>query len=78
MQTVLYTLCICLTVQIAGDERWASSARDALKEKCMEEIQRNVSLDSSLTNRIQDTVCPSDCSMHGHCVHGEGCGCVAI
>ena len=58
-------------MQITGNTSWSSSARDAMKEQCLEEIQKNGSLPNDVASHIEQSICINDCSMHGKCVNSE-------
>ena len=57
--------------QITGAKRWAPSARSALNEQCLEEIQRNSSIPDDVANQIEGAICVNSCSGNGDCVKGE-------
>lgn len=61
----------CGIFQITGNTSWADSARDAMKEQCLEEVQRNSSLPKDLADQISNSMCINDCSGHGECVNGK-------
>jgi len=57
-------------VQITGNTSWADSARDAMKEQCREEAQKNTTLPRHLVDQVVNSMCINDCSNHGQCVNG--------
>jgi hypothetical protein len=61
-------------IKITGNKSWADSARDAMKEQCREEAQKNVSLPRHIVDRVVNELCINDCSLHGTCVNGS-CQC---
>lgn len=46
------------------------SARDAIKEQCREELQKNSSISKAVRDRLNSALCLRDCNNHGHCVNG--------
>ncbi|KAK2187655.1 hypothetical protein NP493_158g03012 [Ridgeia piscesae] len=61
-------------IHIIGDASWLDSARSAMKEQCLEEIQKNGNLPDNITQQIEGMMCVNDCSRHGQCVDGK-CRC---
>ncbi|ESN95271.1 hypothetical protein HELRODRAFT_179612 [Helobdella robusta] len=57
-------------IKITGSTDWATSARDAMKEQCLEEVQKDVFLSREIVRKIKSQVCINDCSYHGICVRG--------
>jgi len=57
-------------MQITGNTSWAQSARDAMKEQCREEAQKNITLPRHLVDQVVNGMCINDCSQHGQCVNG--------
>jgi len=50
------------------------TALEALKEQCLQEIQRNVTLQSSpIAASILANSCPNQCSQNGLCINGMFC-----
>jgi len=58
-------------LQITGGTSWADSARDAMKEQCREEAQKNITLPRHLVDEVVNSICVNDCSQHGRCVNGR-------
>ena len=63
-----------LNVQITNDEIWMNSALESMKEKCLNELDQNVTIDASVAESIQQVSCPNECFArqgHGVCVTGK-------
>lgn len=58
-------------MQITGNTTWADSARDALKEQCLEALHRNANLPKDMAQKLASLICINDCSQHGTCVQGK-------
>jgi hypothetical protein len=58
-------------MQITGNTTWANSARDALKEQCLEVLHRNANLPKDMAQKLASLICINDCSQHGTCVKGR-------
>jgi len=58
-------------MQITGKTSWADSARDAMKEQCREEAQKNITLPRHLVDEVVNSICVNDCSQHGQCLNGR-------
>ncbi len=56
--------------QITGTTDWVQNSKDAIKEQCLDELQKNTTVSDDVVNQIQGKMCPNDCSGHGECVNG--------
>ncbi|CAH1780002.1 unnamed protein product [Owenia fusiformis] len=67
-------------IQLADGPKWANDALDSYKEKCSQEIKKNLTLWEpepregpnaiKPPSRIKSYLCPNDCSEKGRCMNG--------
>jgi hypothetical protein len=70
MVTVTYNLYVI--IKVTGNTTWMDTAMEALKEQCLQEIQRNPVLQSSaVAASILSASCPNQCSQNGICSNGR-------
>ena len=59
-------------IKVTGNTTWMDTAMEALKEQCLQEIQRNPVLqNSAVAASIVSASCPNQCSQNGICSNGS-------